>query len=295
VVSSYAEPLQAPPPPSTNYGSPSYGLPPQTPYPLLNPYDPYAAPLPPPRRHVKLGMLIGIVVLVLVFVSGGVFAFLIQGTKRDTQRQTPMPTTIPADITATAEATASTNPYSHYGGTLALNDQLRDNSKGYGWEEYVTNSSGAACQFMSDGYHVSERQNFFHPCHPSLQFNNVTFEVQMKIITETCGGVVLRDTTTVAHSYAFEVCQDGSSSLYRFDGFSSSPKTLISQSSSAIHTGLNQTNLIAAIVKGCNIDLYVNKQHVNSASDCTYNRGQIGVVADASTEAVYSNAKVWTL
>src|SRR5438067_2561974 len=89
VVSSYAEPLQAPPPPSTNYGSPSYGLPPQTPYPLLNPYDPYAAPLPPPRRHVKLGMLIGIVVLVLVFVIGGVFAFLIQGTKRDTHRQTP--------------------------------------------------------------------------------------------------------------------------------------------------------------------------------------------------------------
>ncbi len=75
-------------------------------------------------------------------------------------------------------------------------------------------------------------------------------------------------------------------------------KTLTSNSSSAIKTGLNQSNLIAVVANGSTLDLFVNGQKIDSVLDSTYSHGQIGVVADATnnqTEVVYSNAKVWKL
>jgi len=61
------------------------------------------------------------------------------------------------DVTATgvaASATAaveSNNPHYPYGGTLVLNDSLRDNSKGYQWDvgPFV---STAACSFTDTTY-----------------------------------------------------------------------------------------------------------------------------------------------
>lgn len=258
-------------------------------------------PMPP----MKTLLLIGLVLAFIFSAIIGVVAYQSHANQVNTNNPVPA-TTAKTNATATAivvtsqsRATATftaknANPYPPAHGTLALSDPLRDNSEGYGWEEYAINSYGAACQFRSDGYHVSERQNYYHPCHASVQFSNFTFEVQMKIITGNCGGVAFRDTTTEAHAYSFVVCQDGSYELDRFDGFAP-PKAILSQSSSAIHIGLNQTNLIAVVVNRCSIDLYVNMQHINNTSDCTYNRGEIGVIADPSTEAIYSNAKVWTL
>ena len=73
LASSLKNPVQIP---STNYGSHPYGATLANPYEPLNPYETSLPPPPPPRRHVKLTLLIGLVVLVLVLVSGGVFAFL---------------------------------------------------------------------------------------------------------------------------------------------------------------------------------------------------------------------------
>ena len=65
-----------------------------------------------------------------------------------------------------------------------------------------------------------------------------------------------------------------------------------------INTGLNQSNLIAAVASGSTIDLYVNLHHIDSVSDSTYTSGQIGVVAFSTgdpTEVAFNNAKVWGL
>jgi hypothetical protein len=59
----------------------------------------------------------------------------------------------------------------------------------------------------------------------------------------------------------------------------------------------NQSNLIA-VVYGSKIDLYVNNQYLNSVSLDMYGSGYIGVfVTDKGnpTEALFRNAKVWTL
>lgn len=65
--------------PSTDYGSNPYGVPLQNPYEPLNPYETPLSPPPPlPSRRPKFGLLIGLVALILVLVSGGVFVFLIR-------------------------------------------------------------------------------------------------------------------------------------------------------------------------------------------------------------------------
>ena len=199
--------------PATYYNSPSFGMSEQhsyeqnlsTPntYAPFNPYDIPPPPPPPipPQRRVKSGLLKSIVVLVLIIIGMSVIGLLLFPFLSAPTVQTNVP------ATATA---AAKNPYAT-SGTLALSDPLRDNSQGNGWEEYSTNSYGAACQFTGDGYHDSEQQNYFNFCQSSsLQFSDFTFEVQMKIMTGTCGGVDFRDTPSLSHAYFYEVCANGS-------------------------------------------------------------------------------------
>ncbi len=203
-----------------------------------------------------------------------------------------------ATVQAQAQATASViaanpNPYGG-GGTLALYDPLSDNSSGNGWSE------SAHCQFTGGAFHISIAQtNFFWYCIESSDFSNFAYQVQMKIIKGDAGGVVFRANTTNNTFYVFSVDQDGS---YQF--FACPPKAttcnsaLLSGSSGAIKQGLNQTNVVAVVVKGNTITLYVNQQKIDSVTDNTFSHGQIGVIADDfsnATEVVYSNAKVWTL
>ncbi len=195
---------------------------------------------------------------------------------------------------ATTTSTANSDPYPP-SGTLALNDPLSANSRGYGWEEFSPNSSGASCQFEGGAYHSIESQNYYHACHASLQASNFTLEVQMQIIQGNCGGLVLRDTTSQAHAYGFQVCQNGSYALDRLDGFSAGWVTLASSSNGAIKTGLNQSNVIAAVANGSTFDLYINHQMITSVNDSSYTQGQFGLSAEGNTEAVYTNARMWTL
>jgi lipid-binding SYLF domain-containing protein len=78
----------------------------------------------------------------------------------------------------------------------------------------------------------------------------------------------------------------------------STPKVLVAGSSSAIKTGLKQSNLIAVVANSNNIKLFANGQLITSMSDNSYSHGAIGLVAEddsSPAEAVFSNAKVWTI
>ncbi len=187
--------------------------------------------------------------------------------------------------------TAPQNPYAA-NGTIALNDPLRDNSNGYFWGE--SSNSYGTCEFTGGTYQVSISQGNYQYCTPSTtDLSNFIYEVQMRIIKGDCGGIIFRADSTISNFYYFQVCQDGSYSL-----FTNLFKKLTSNSSPAIHTGLNQSNTIAVAANGSTLDLYVNQQKIDSVNDSTYSQGQVGVIAEAysnQTEVVFSNARVWTL
>jgi serine/threonine protein kinase len=203
-----------------------------------------------------------------------------------------------ATATAQASATAairSANPnlYPPYAGTLALYDPLSDNSQGNGWDE------GDNCTFTGGAYHASESQvGYYNPCiAQSTSFSNFVYEAQMTIISGDCGALIFRADGSNDKFYFFRICQDGTYALIRYDSFNSTGHILHSDSSSAITTGLNQSNMIAVVAIGNSIDLYVNQQKIANVIDGTYSKGQIGVVADSPsnpTEVAFSNVRIWT-
>jgi eukaryotic-like serine/threonine-protein kinase len=199
--------------------------------------------------------------------------------------------------TLTAINTA-TNPYPPYKGTLTLNDSLRDNSKGYSWNE-LTQPDYGFCKFVGGAYHaeVSQNSSFFRCSTDSLNFSNSAYQVQMTILKGDRGGIVFRADDVHGSFYLFTFGIDGTYrlSIIKNHNF---VKRVSAGSSPAIKTGYNQSNLIAVTVQGNSFDLYVNQQHIAHASDNTFSSGQIGIVADdisKPTEVAFNNAKVWIL
>ncbi len=221
------------------------------------------------RRGLSRGTTILLVGLAFLVVGGGVGLFYFT---RSTQQ----------------------NPYPPFG-TLVLNDPLSDNSQGYGWDVYPTNSIGGACQFTGGAYYVSASQaGYSNFCLASKSaFSNFAFEVQMRIIQGDCGGIIFRfQHINNGIFYYFEVCQIGTYTLWK----SYSDKLIDTASSAAIHTGLNQSNSIAVVANGGTLDLYVNNQKIDIISDSTYSQGEIGVETSyqtGPTEVAFSDAKVW--
>ncbi len=210
--------------------------------------------------------------------------------------------TVPAQSTAYATAPPAGNPYTHTG-VLALDDPLHDNSKGYGWDT-STNQNNATCAFVNGGYQSSQpADSNFHACFAfAPDFSNFVYEVQMTIVSGQAGGIVFRANPANSTFYYFRVGQDGSYDLWTYvDKYIDHAHHLTSGtsgSSTAIHTGYNQSNLVAVVAQGSSLALYVNQQLVTSVSDNSYSHGQIGIVAynqGSLAQVVYSNARVWRL
>jgi len=182
---------------------------------------------------------------------------------------------------------------------LVLYDPLNNNNRGYKWDS-VTNSSGT-CRFIGAAYDVSTPQkNFpFFCTAEATNFSNFAFETQMQILKGNCGGLIFRADASSGKLYRFDVCQDGTYSLYLHENFSgATAKTLASGSNPAINLGLDSTNVIAVVAKGNSFTLYVNRQPIDMITDSTYSHGQIALFAHAGndpTEVAFKNARVWAL
>ncbi len=191
-------------------------------------------------------------------------------------------------------------PYPPNSGTLALNDLLHNNSGGYGWPE-STNSIGGTCQFAQGTYHVSvTKEGVFHYCIAGATgFSNFVYEVSMTIINGDEGGIIFRANGSNSKFYYFRIGRDGSYGLYLYiDDVGTHAQTLVSGMAPAVRTGLNIANLLAVEAHNGSLDLYVNKQHIASVSNNTYDSGQVGVAAaygTEPTEVAFSNARVWSI
>ncbi|MBO0783555.1 MAG: hypothetical protein J2P37_32485, partial [Ktedonobacteraceae bacterium] len=78
-----------------------------------------------------------------------------------------------------------------------------------------------------------------------------------------------------------------------------SGKILAGGTSSAINTGLNQSNLLTVIVRGNTIYLYINQQYLTSVNDDVSSIGQIGVAGTNTrggpVDVTFSELQLWKL
>jgi serine/threonine protein kinase len=277
-------------------------------------------PAPVPQQKTKsratLVVMLLILCLVGVGVTGAVFAvgpnrvlqivsrggITPQPTSILPTSQTPTPITHPTptgNTTPTTQpnvtpTTASQNPYTH-SGTLALDDPLTDNSKGYNWQT-GTNSNSATCAFQGGAYHATQpRAGLFHSCTAdNTDYSNFAFEVQMTTISGDYAGIIFSKATPDTY-YLFRVFTNGNYDLSRSvdANFDTDAVRLASGTVAS-----NSTNLIAIVVQHGTITLYFNRELLNSVNDGTLTHGQIAVLAgnvNNSADIAFTNAKVWTL
>lgn len=218
-----------------------------------------------------------------------------------TTQATTNPTT-QVNATPTPQATATTaptsaNPYTQ-SGTLVLNDPLTSNNRGYNWDE-GKNNNNATCQFTGAGLDVTQpKTGYFHGCiAKATNFTNFVYEVQVNLVSGDYAGITFCANTANGSYYFFYIKTDGTYALKTFSG-DQETGILTKSASSVIQTGLNSFNTLAVVVQNGTISLYVNQRLIDTVNDSTYSQGQIGVFAGNDVnfaEAVFSNAKVWTL
>lgn len=264
----------------------------------------------------RKGLTCSITLLLAVFVVVGSVAFygLVNrptGVSTSSSTGGPAATTAatpPAPIVAqvrstaaaqgAATATAFQNIYKQAtSGTPALNDPLRDNSKGSNWD--VGSAQGGVCQFTNGSYQVSMSQpNMFYRCTArATHFIDFAYQVQVTLVKGDQAGIIFRFDEITATFYTFYISSEGTYAL-NTDNKQGFISQLANGSSSAIKTGPNQSNLVAVLARGSQISLYVNGQYLASVQDSTYKSGAIGVIAENDghpTQALFNDAKLWSL
>ncbi len=199
--------------------------------------------------------------------------------------------TLNANAMATALVTSHFLPFTK----VAFTDPLTSSSDSK-W------SAKSACKASSTGYQVSVAQvGYYQPCPQlSLTFNDFAFQVNKAIQSGDCGGIIFRE-VDAKNFYMVLVCSDGTYDFGRFQNGNPlwTYNLSHSQTSSAIHQGTGQQNVIAVVVQGNTFNLYVNDltNHIKTFTDNTFSQGSIALVANDSTNptsVVYTNAVVWT-
>jgi type II secretory pathway pseudopilin PulG len=279
-------------------------------YPVQGGIPPYAPPAQPQRKRNPLLTIIIAVIAAIVVIGAAATFFIVNAAQQQATRNTnatatavsatsvaqrnATATAIANNANATATANAQGTSSNPYGGTVVLDDSLKDNSGGHGWQE------DGNCKFTQSVYETNESsQNTFLPCFAkSTNFNNLAFEVGIKVISGDCGGVVVRANTSSQAEYYYEICTDGTYALVYYDG--STGKYLIQPtSSSSIKSGANAINVIALVANAGNLQLYANGTSIDQAQDTNLTSGSIGLLAinhkSSGTTVAYAGVRVWQL
>lgn len=247
---------------------------------------------------------IGVAGTIIAAIVGAIIAGIFLLTSTDRNQPSPTPTliatsTLTASVTSTATPSPTltpTNSANPYGGTLVLNDPLRDNSNGYHWDE-TTNH----CTFRGGAYHVTTSNPNNYDCNtnsPRTDFSNFAYQVTMKIDQGNQAGICFRFIVNDQTGYCFFIDLNGQFILKKVNFNTPSEVMLVTGVSNYFITGIGKTNQIAVRVQGNTMDLFINGHFVQSAQDSTFSHGQIAVFIvyiGGSTEVEFTDAKVWAL
>ena len=186
------------PPPSAPYASNPYDMSLQSPY-NVNPYE---APRPPtPQRPAnRVGIIVGLVILVLVLIGGGVFGWLAYSSARNAAAAT-------AQATATAQAIATATANFTAKGTFTILSRTNISVRQDGQNRIYSYTQQEVDYGDVTGSLTVEETSIVHPD------NTANFSG-----TSTCTCTVAGKSGTLIYSYTGTSTANGSFQGQTFDG-----------------------------------------------------------------------------
>lgn len=316
-------PQQAPVPPypvqSNAYPMAPTVQTPQSPQPFQptvygNPYTPAAQPagnLPFINRVTDTGkrqniptsrvLLIAGAVLLVILGSIGIISIVnsfnnptnngVTGSIQQTQTasaggKSSNPTHPPATPTV-----PTTFPFSNH---LVLNDSLSGQSSS-NWA--IKNGNSRTCSFTNGGYQSSEGGADINFCPAqNTNFSNFSYQMQLRIESGGCGGIIIRGNMQTGDAYYYDVCANNTYNFERVANCSGCNQQI--RGGNLTNFTSSNTNTIGIVAKGNHFDLYLNGHRIDSATDSKLSQGVIGVETESSflpTTVLFTHAQVWQL
>jgi len=262
-----------------------------------------------PRQRISLGAFGLLIVMALLACGGGsglaYYATIFHPAELHVQATTVAQAVLTAQSQSDIQATViedTMGPQELYDQITSEKPMIDDplNAPGLLSWGYVSQP----CVYTNGTYHASVSaespiaknhlaSNF---CLASqLNLSNFVFQMQVAIVSGDMGGLIFRSNSFIIQGYLFGFSQDGSYSLINWG--ENNYQILARGSSPYLKEGLNQPNLIAIIVRGNNIYMYVNRQYIGGVNDNTHQSGLIGMFVSESqkpTEVAFSHMQVWT-
>jgi hypothetical protein len=191
------------------------------------------------------------------------------------------------------QSSKSADPYPPAGWNLGLDDPLTVNNGN--WQV------NAACQFIQGVYQISAGVTQGTRCfNNAVSFSDFVFEAQVQGGSDLEEALRFRFSNSDNTGYSFYIGKKGEYTFYIRNKDSDRAEILAGGTSEAIHTGPDQSNLMAVVARGNTFDLYVNRQFIRTVIDekNTFDHGTIGfgvrTPKNKPGEASFSNVKVWT-
>jgi len=264
-------------------------------------------PLPVQPQRRNLPVVIAVLLIVLALLAGsGLTYYYVTTIARPAQLQTQATAATTQTLTSVQNTSTitATNPQDLYiqatSGTPAL-DTASGSQNASDWVGEAP-SGNVSCTFSGTALRATASQQVSLCLDRSSSFNNFAYQAKATITQGDIIGLIFRADTISLKLYAFAISSDG---VYVLESGQSSSlsgnnvKLLAGASSTAINTGLNQSNLLTVIARGNTIYLYINKQYLTSVSDSTSSSGTIGVMGENMTkgpvDVTFSNIRVWKL
>lgn len=289
---------------NTNYGNQPYAPPPPS-FPGYNPagqpggnaygqqpqggYYPPFPRAPQPQKRSNAGWIIGGILLVLVLIGGGIFAYSAANSHKDITQTTP----------TTTNATATTLPTA----TALFSDNFANNSKNWNTQS----ASGYGITINNNALTMKEANHrIFQEPVPTNVPNDFAVSTTFTFVQgdlNDSAGLQLRSNNNGAQGYVVEVYGDDAYDIIKI---SPDPKdntklkftTIVSPShSDAIHAK-GQQNIMNLVMKGSTLLVQFNGQTVKTITDSTFSSGSMslflsngdtskGAIATFNTISIY--------
>jgi len=206
--------------------------------------------------------------------------------------------TAQAQASATAQAQATANALlaiytTATSGTPALNDSLARNSAS-NWS--TRSDANGSCSFTGGALHAKDVGLCIAG---ATNFSNFAFQVkETNIKVGGASGLLFRLNVAQQKAYLFSIDNTGGYELASLKPGQNSVQTLSIGTNTAIKTAVGDSNLIAVVVRGTTIYMFVNQQYMAQVDDSNSASGEIGVFSSTNgspEEAAFNNAEVWRL